>query len=318
MLSITSAVRERRTQLLFVALVALVGVAVVAAIYLAPALKTVKPAWRHVTVATAERLLALYDTMDYTLQPIRQDGTPVPRIDVLSMPRDWPDITAEDTRKSGFFRTLLPLVLIANRKIAEERDQIIALQQTLGSGGSLSQSEQDWLDETATRYLVTNDDGDPAKIIEALVPRVDEVPVSLAIAQAALESGWGRSRFALEGNALFGQWTWDDTGMKPQQATAGSTHRVARFDNLLDSVEAYMLNLNSQGAYTDFRKIRAAQRAQGNTPDGLTLASTLVHYSQEGAAYPVKLDSIIRTNKLAPFDQATLDTNGTGVVVATP
>ena len=314
MLSINFSWREHRTRNTLVAGACAMVVVVLAAIVLQEG-----PRWRHVTVASAERLLALYDTMGYTLQPIRQDASAVPRIDVLSMPEDWPDVTVEDTLKSGFFRTLLPLVLLANRNIADERARLVALQGSLIDEGGLNSSEQDWLDKLATRYGVDRgQDGEPADTVTELLPRVDAVPVSLAIAQAALESGWGRSRFALEGNALFGQWTWEGGGMKPLEAAAGSTHEVARFDSLLASVEAYMLNLNSQGAYADFRKIRAAQRAQGNNPDGLTLASTLVHYSQEGTAYPVKLDRIIRSNELAPFDQATLDTNGTGLVVATP
>jgi Bax protein len=222
-------------------------------------------------------------------------------------------------RKSGFFRTLLPLVMLANHRISIDRARILSLQESLESSNELDESDHAWLHELASRYSIDADRmSDPAGTIGALLPRVDAVPPSLALAQAAIESGWGRSRFALEGNALFGQWTWDGNGIKPLEAADGSTHQIARFDNLLDSVEAYMLNLNSQGAYSDFRKIRAAQRAQGHSPDGLTLASALVHYSQEGTAYPAKLDTIIRANKLSAFDQAVLDIEGAGLVIATP
>jgi Bax protein len=253
------------------------------------------------------------------LQPIREDGSQVPLIDVLRIPEDWPDIVSDVKRKSGFFRTLLPLVLLANQHITNDRDRVLALKGALDAGDELVRSDREWLRDLAAHYGIHSDEGaDATNTITVLLPRVDAIPASLAIAQAAIESGWGRSRFALQGNALFGQWSWDGNGMKPLDASEDSTHRVARFDNLLESVEAYMLNLNSQGSYADFRKIRAAQRAQGHHPDGLTLASTLIHYSQEGTGYAAKLDAIIRANKLSPFDQAILDIEGAGLVIAAP
>jgi Bax protein len=256
--------------------------------------------------------------MNYRLQPIRQDSAQVPRIDVLNIPADWPDITSEVKRKSGFFRTVLPLVLIANDRIADDRARVLELKQALDGGDELGHSDHTWLNELAARYGIHMDKSThPSTTVDKLLPRVDGIPPSLALAQAAIESGWGRSRFALEGNALFGQWTFDGDGMKPLLAPEDSTHSVASFDSLLESVEAYMLNLNSQGAYADLRKIRAAQRAQGHVADGLTLASTLMHYSQEGAAYPAKLSSIIRSNKLSALDQAILNLEVAGMVVAT-
>jgi len=313
MLSIKYSLRERRSRYVLIAS-CVIAVAAVIAIVLDPT-----PRWRHITVSGTDRLLALYDSLGYTLQPIRQGGAQVPRLEILRMPEDWPDVTSVVKRKNGFFRTLLPLVLLANHRISNDRMRILSLQAELESGNELDGSDNAWLLEMASRYGIDdNRTSDSASAIGALLPRVDTIPPSLALAQAAIESGWGRSRFALEGNALFGQWTWDGTGIKPQDAAEDSTHHVARFDNLLDSVEAYMLNLNSQGAYADLRKIRAAQRAQDHHPDGLTLASTLVHYSQEGTAYPAKLDSIIRTNKLSALDQAILDIESAGLVITTP
>ena len=314
MLSIKFSWRERRTRYALITIACLIALVVAVTIVLGPI-----PRWRHITVASADRLLALYDTIDYRLQPIREDGSQVPLIDVLRMPEDWPDITSLVKRKSGFFRTLLPLVLLANHHIANDRTRVLSLKEVLDAGDQLARSDREWLRDLAARYGINSDEAaDPANTIDVLLPRVDAIPASLALAQAALESGWGRSRFALEGNALFGQWTWDGNGIKPMNAAEDSMHHIARFDNLLDSVEAYMLNLNSQGSYSDFRRIRAAQRAQGHHPDGLTLASTLVHYSQEGTEYPAKLDTIIRANKLSPFDQAILDIESAGLVIAAP
>jgi len=314
MLSPTSIFRERRTRLAAVAIALLIVAAVVVLIILMPAQR-----WRHVTIGGADRLLAFYDSLDYKLQPIREDAAEVPRLNVLHIPDDWDKIASEVKRKSGFFRTVLPLILLVNQEIAEERARVLALKDILDSGGELDASQHAWLVELATRYGVDDTNkSELSSMLEVLLRRVDGIPASLALAQAALESGWGRSTFAIQGNALFGQWSFDGQGMKPSEAAKDATYRVAAFDNLLECVEAYMLNLNSQGVYADMRKIRAAQRAQGHTPDGETLASTLVHYSQEGAAYPAKLDAIIRDNQLLPFDEAVLILDGAGIVVVTP
>ncbi len=312
MMPIRSYLADRRVQRL---LMAAAGVLIIVAIVIVLATTS---RWRHVTITNTTRLLALYESMDYDLQPIRQNGSPVPRIDVLAMPDDWDSIASTDDKKRGFFQTVLPLVLLANRSIVEDRTRVEALKNAYADSGTLSGSDLDWLHELAARYRLDVDaDEAPDALIKALLIRVDIVPPSMALAQAAIESGWGGSRFALEGNALFGQWTWDGEGMRPLEAGADTTHRVATFKNLLASVEAYMLNLNSQGAYGDFRRIRAAQRAQGDIPDGLTLATTLVHYSQEGAVYPAKVDSIIRGNQLAELDHAVLDSGGTGLIIRT-
>ncbi len=312
MMPIRSYLADRRLQR---ALIAATGALVIVAIVIVLATTS---RWRHVTVTSTHRLLALYESMDYSLQPIRQDGSPVPRIDVLAMPDDWDTLASTDDKKRGFFKTVLPLVLLANRGIVEERTRIEALESAYADSGTLSGSDLDWLHDLAKRYrLDVDEDDETDTLLKRLLTRVDIVPPSMALAQAAIESGWGGSRFALEGNALFGQWTWDGEGMRPMQADADATYRVASFKNLLESVEAYMLNLNSQGAYGDFRRIRAAQRAQGDIPDGLTLATTLVHYSQEGAVYPAKVDSIIRGNQLAQLDNAILDSGGTGLIIQT-
>ena len=154
-----------------------------------------------------------------------------------------------------------------------------------------------WLAELTDRYKV--DGGD----VDELLRRVDAVPPSLALAQAAIESGWGTSRFAVEGNALFGQRTWDrGDGIAPAERAVGATHAVKAFPSLADSVGAYMLNLNRASAYRKFRDRRAELRRRGGPLSGLELAETLTLYSTERANYVRKVAAIIRQNRLQAFD----------------
>ncbi|MEM7123626.1 MAG: glucosaminidase domain-containing protein [Pseudomonadota bacterium] len=269
--------------------------------------------WESVDVNGTDGLLDLYQSEDYILAVLGRSDPDAPRINVIEIPADWADVTDVDKKKDGFIRTVLPLVLLSNRNIMDDRKRLVALNDTLSGGGSLDDDDQAWLKELASQYGVDTDGKDGAALVQALLPRVDTVPPSLAVAQAAVESGWGQSRFALDGNALFGQWTWSDDGIQAED----STSRVASFDQLIDSVEAYMLNLNSQHAYQALREKRADQRAKGEVLDGLTLAATLVHYSEEGTAYAEKIEGMIRDDELAPLDTVVLDDDEIGLLVQT-
>ena len=143
--------------------------------------------------------------------------------------------------------------------------------------------------------------------IDDLSRRVDIIPPSLAIAQAAIESGWGTSRFTTEGNALFGQWSEDkDDSMIPARRDAGRTYAIKRFSTLLGSIKAYMRNLNSHRAYRKFRAARAKSRAAGKEIAGPPLAKLLGSYSQRGPEYVRALTSIIEINQMASLDRAIL------------
>ena len=269
--------------------------------------------WESVDVDGTDGLLDLYQSEDYILAVLGRSDPDAPRINVIEIPADWADVTDIDKKKDGFFRTVLPLVLLSNRNIMDDRKRLVALHDTLSGSGSLDDDDQAWLRELASRYGVDTDGKDDAALAEALLPRVDTVPPSLAVAQAAVESGWGQSRFALDGNALFGQWTWGDDGIQAED----STNRVASFDQLIDSVEAYMLNLNSEHAYEALREKRAEQRAKGEQLDGLALAATLIHYSEEGSAYAEKIQGMIRDDELAPLDTVVLEDDEIGLLVQT-
>ena len=135
---------------------------------------------------------------------------------------------------------------------------------------------------------------------------MDEIPVSLAIAQAAKETGWGTSRFALEGNALFGQWTFSGEGIKPASADSGSSHKVMKFKVLQASVRAYQRNLNTHSSYREFRKVRAIQRDNQGRLNSLELVNYLDKYAETGKEYTRILKKIIEQNKLTDFDDAKL------------
>tara|TARA_B100000989_G_C19429904_1_gene422543 strand:- start:414 stop:971 length:558 start_codon:yes stop_codon:yes gene_type:complete len=163
---------------------------------------------------------------------------------------------------------------------------------------SNTKAERDWLNKKFKQYGVVNKDLSTLKI------RMDEIPVSLAIAQAAKETGWGTSRFAIEGNALFGQWTYSGQGIKPAAASKEEKHKVATFSVLKASVRAYQRNLNTHASYKDFRKARAIQRDNDETLDSYELSNYLTDYAQNGDEYIKTLKKIIDQNKLKDFDKA--------------
>ena len=153
----------------------------------------------------------------------------------------------------------------------------------------------------AERYNVDESD------LTELLKRVDGVPVSLALAQAAEESGWGTSRFSLEGNAIFGEWTFSNhQGLVPRDRESGKSHRVRTFNTLLDSVRAYVHNLNTHRAYQNFRILRSEMRESGSPVHGRKLSKTLTSYSERGSEYIEGLRAIISVNKLDRLDNAKL------------
>ncbi len=212
-------------------------------------------------------------------------------VTTAELPTDLAELRAEQ-RKEVFFRVLTPIVLAENDRLRQAREFV---QQAAERLGELSPDEQRRLDELAAYYRV---EGDGEGRIERLLHRLDEVPVSLALAQAANESGWGTSRFTREGNNLFGEWTWTEEGLVPEQREAGKTHRVRAFPSLRASVRSYLHNLNTHRAYAGFRERRAAMREHGEPLDGTALAGELKAYSERGDDYIEELRAMIRHNKL--------------------
>jgi Bax protein len=206
-----------------------------------------------------------------------------------------------DARKRAFVRSVTPYVVEENHRIAAERRWVEGVAARLGRGEDLGAGEVFRLVTLKDRYRVAGDpEKAPLEVIEELLRRVDEVPVRLALAQAALESAWGGSRMTLEGNALFGQMVFGaSTGIVPRERPAGANHAVARFNGLRESVRAYMANLNSHRAYGKFRGLRARQREAGSRLDSWLLAHGLLPYSAGRAAYVDTVRELLKGHTLA-------------------
>ncbi|MDA1064783.1 MAG: glucosaminidase domain-containing protein [Proteobacteria bacterium] len=251
----------------------------------------------------ATKITEVFSTIGYRLQDVRQHGE-VPRIFVRNMPADLKQITLPRERKRVFIKLTLPLILHVNDVIRHKRARILSMQQRTEKGEALHVEEKAWLSETLTEYGLEKLD------YAALLRRVDVVPPSLALAQSAEESGWGTSRFAREGNALFGQRIWkkgdDAAGIVPEKRPEGEQFRVKAFDHLIDGVKSYARNLNTHFAYKAFREARAAMRQSGERLNGVDLANALESYSTRGEDYIKTLHTIIRINDLTLFDGARL------------
>jgi len=246
---------------------------------------------------TAEAVRQVFDEQDYRLEHVRRTGV-APRIYVWSLPRDIGSIEDVDEKKRLFIRTLLPLVLKANEEIEEQRARLLALH----GKDAHAPDDAEWLTQLARAYGGSPDD--PAE----LLVRVDVVPVSLALAQGIDESGWGTSRFARADESLFGQHA-SATSEEASDAKA-STVRIEAYDNLLDSVRSYFLNLNSGHAYHGLRKERAELTRSGKRPTGLELANSLRDYSERGGDYVADLRTIIEANGLHAYDPVQLASTG--------
>jgi uncharacterized FlgJ-related protein len=253
----------------------------------------------------------LFDSLNYTPASWAEGNREVPRVFLSTVPERWRaktslEITVQD-KKRVFFRMVAPLVLYSNELVADERAWLEARRSKI-EDGSIDGAERDQAVAIALRYgTIQEGQGLDAIDVNELMKRVDVVPLSLALAQAAEESGWGTSRFANEGNALFGQWTFDGTGIKPEQQRAGmGNYGIKAFESPLESVRAYVHNLNTNRAYADLRNARAAVRAAGGELSGYELAGSLTKYSERGSAYVESLRGLMTTNRLREADQAYL------------
>lgn len=248
---------------------------------------------------SAKALKSHFEELGYTLANVR-DGNPVPRIYLTSLPADLAEMKSVADRKAAFIRAMLPLVLARNEEIRADRARLKRILNARRAGQPVEAADRAFLRKLTDAYGVNYGEWDE------LVRRIDIVPPALAIAQAAEESGWGTSRFAREGNALYGQWTFSGKGLLPAGRENGKNHRIRAFDRLSSSVIAYMRNLNTHRAYRGFRKARAEMRARGETPTGNALAARLKSYSQRGEAYVASLRTIMRVNSLNGLDRAFL------------
>jgi len=244
---------------------------------------------------SASTIAELFKSTDYNLEDVRKNKLVKP-ISLTLLPAEIKQIENTKKRKDLFIQIILPLVIKENNNIKLDRSKLF----NILNKSNNTISEKNWLKSKFKQYGVINKD------LSTLKVRMDEVPVSMAIAQAAKETGWGTSRFAQEGNALFGQWTWSGEGIKPAGADNGTTHKVMKFKVLQASVKAYQRNLNTHSTYKDFRSTRAELRGEGKKLDSMLLSEHLDKYAETGKEYVKILQQIIRQNNLEDFDDAKL------------
>jgi len=211
---------------------------------------------------------------------------------------DFGSIAGAAERKKQFFDFLRPIVRAENARVRKARRRMMDLYLKHLGGEAVSPSDSTWLERLADEY-----DLDPYEIYShkfwlSLQRRVDTIPLALALIQAANESAWGTSRFAREGNSLFGQWCFGrGCGMVPGRRPAGETHKVAAFPSVNRSVRSYIHNLNTHPAYRELRRLRLDERRAGRTPSAHLLASGLVRYSERGEAYLYEIRRMLRVNR---------------------
>ena len=243
----------------------------------------------------SETALNLFDDLGYDLKGVRA-GQKVKPIYLTKLPKDIKTLGDTKKKRELFIKIILPLILDENDKITEDRKKLFKiLSKNFNTVG-----ERVWLKRRFKEYKIEDKD------LSKLKMRMDIIPVSLALAQAANESGWGTSRFALEGNALFGQWTWSKKGIEPADKDVNKTHKVLQFQILKASVRAYKNNLNTHNAYKEFREVRAQLRQEGKQIIGLDLVKYIKNYAAIGEKYVKILESIITKNSLTDFDKANL------------
>ena len=244
---------------------------------------------------SAATVKELFKSTNYNLKDVRKNKLVKP-IRLTLLPAEIKQIENTKQRKDLFIQIILPLVIKENNYIKFDRKKLFSVL----NKSKNTKIEKKWLESKFKQYGVVNNDLSTLKI------RMDEVPISMTIAQAAKETGWGTSRFAQEGNALFGQWTWSGNGIKPLSADSDTTHKIMKFRVLQASVKAYQRNLNTHSSYKAFRSARAELRDDNKKLDSLILADYLDKYAETGKEYVSILKKIIKQNNLTDFDDAKL------------
>jgi Bax protein len=242
-----------------------------------------------------ETVLNLFKDVDYDLSQVRNKKLVKP-IYFTQFPKDLDELKNTRLKKETFIKIVLPLIVAENEKITADRKKL----KLIYNKKFTTDQEKQWLRQKLLEYKVKKGN------MEELLLRIDIIPTSIALAQAAKESGWGTSRFALEGNAIFGQWTWSGQGIAPLDRESNKNHKILKFPILRASVKAYQNNLNTHKGYSRFREKRSNMREKNNYISGLELTDTLKNYAQTGSEYIKILNQIIKQNRLTDFEPVRL------------
>ena len=242
-----------------------------------------------------ETVLNLFKDVDYDLGKVRNKKLVKP-IYFTQFPKDLDELGNTRLKKETFIKIVLPLIVAENEKILADREKLAII----ANKKFTTDLEKQWLRQKLLEYKVKKGN------IDELYLRMDIIPTSIALAQAAKESGWGTSRFALEGNAIFGQWTWSGQGIAPLNRESNKNHKILKFPILRASVKAYQNNLNTHKSYLKFREKRSSLRKKNKDISGLELTDTLKNYAQTGSEYTKILNQIIKQNRLTDFEPVRL------------
>ena len=242
-----------------------------------------------------QTVLNLFKDVDYDLSQVRNKKLVKP-IYFTQFPKDLNELQNTRLKKETFIKIVLPLIVAENEKIIADRKKL----KLISNKKFTTDLEKQWLRQKLLEYKVKKGN------MEELLDRIDIIPTSIAIAQAAKESGWGTSRFALEGNAIFGQWTWNGQGIAPLDRASNKKHKILKFPILRASVKAYQNNLNTHKSYLNFREKRMVMRQKNKNISGLELTETLKNYAQTGTEYTKILIQIIKENRLTDFEPVRL------------
>jgi len=244
------------------------------------------------------KLQTIFNQKNYNLYSIRNNKSKVPRLFIKYFPKDFDAIQNKYIRKNIFIQIVLPLILKVNEEIINERNIVIKIKHKKQKNITLQTAELEFLKKISQKYKVSND-------LNELMNRVDIIPVSLALAQAIQETGWGKSYFLINGNALFAEWTWKYDGMIPRERDSKLHHRIKTFPTLIESVRSYANILNSSKYYKHFRTTRKSLYRQGISYNGINLGDTMKHYSTT-QDYLFFVKKIIIENSLTDFDKSEL------------
>lgn len=256
------------------------------------------PNKKTLSFSSVKQLMEYYGTRDLKTDDLVGDTY----ILITSFPEDFHSIRPVERKKELFQKIMVPHIEWANRRITRERSRVTDLQQTLQSTGQLETDEKNFIKKRILDYEV--DDDTPVDVtvkrIDELLRRLDVVPPSLILAQAANESGWGTSRFTQRANNIFGEWTYNvSEGIKPEGIDESARYRVKVFSTIQDSLQSYIKNLNTHPAYRSFRRLREKHR---DSLDSIKLVQGLENYSSRGKEYVKLISSMIQSNQYRKFD----------------
>ncbi len=210
---------------------------------------------------------------------------------------NFADIKDVHKKKQSFFNFMRPIIELENASVLKNRERLLGLHDKHLEKTALSSDDLAWLDRLRKKYKVKQTSDDPDYFWDDLLRRVDIMPMELALIQAAMESGWGTSRFALAGNNIFGQWCFTrGCGIVPDGRDKDAKHEVRKFGSVKESVRSYIHNLNTNKAYNGFRELRFEQRKLDIDPSGYGLVSEMPKYSERGEEYIEEIRSMILTN----------------------